>query len=168
MINLNTSLKMPNKVLLYYLLRIIVLTFCLFIILSLPGIQVIRSAIVWLMILFINIPVFIILFLQYINFSFIIKDNDITVKSGILVKRSKLISFDRVQNVELRSGLLMRFLGLTRVNIWTSSPAQIKIRNKQSEHTPDSFIVLYAEDAIWLQNFILNNNPIKLKKLIKK
>lgn len=158
MMNLNVPLKMPNKVLLYYLLRIIVLTFCLFIIFSLPGIQILRSVIVWLMIFFINIPVFIILFLQYINFSFIIKDNDITVKSGILVKRSKLIPFDRVQNVELKSGLLMRSLGLTKVNIWTSSPAQIKIRNKESEHTPDSFIILYAEDAIWLQNFISKNN----------
>jgi len=158
MMDLNISLKMPNKILLYYLLRIIVLTFCVFIIFSLPGIRMIRTLIMSFMIFFINIPVLIILFLHYINFSFIIKDNNITVKSGILLKKSKLIPFDRVQNVELKSGLLMRFLSLTKANIWTSSPAQIKIHNKQSKHTPDSFIVLYAEDAIWLQNFILKNN----------
>jgi len=158
MMNLNIPLKMPKKVLLYYLLRIIILTFCLFIIFSLPGIRMIRSIIVWLMMFFINIPIFIILFLKYINFSFIIEDNDITVKSGILVKRSKLIPFGRIQNVELKSGLLMRFLSLTRVNIWTSSPAQIKIRNEQSKHTPDSTITLYTENAIWLQNFMLNND----------
>lgn len=153
---LNTALKMPNKVLLYYLLRIVLLTFCLFIMFSLPGIRIIRSAIIWFFIIFINIPVFIILFLKYINFSFIIKNDDITVKSGILIKKSKLIPFNRVQNVELKSDLLMRFLGLTRANVWTSSPAQIEIRNRKSEHTPDSAIILYAEDATWLQNFILH------------
>lgn len=149
---------MPSKVLLYYFMRIIVLTFCVFILFSLPGIRIFRAAMVWLMIFFINIPIFVILFLSYMNFSFVIKDSDITVNSGILVKRSKLIPFNRIQNIELKSGLLMRFLGLTRVNIWTSSPAQIKIHNKQSEHTPDSAITLYNEDAVWLQNFILNNN----------
>ena len=84
------------------------------------------------------------------------KEDGIAIKSGILVKRSKLIPSNSIQNIELRSGILMRFLQLTKINFWTSSPAQIKIRNKKSEHTPDSSFVLFTKDAIWLQEFMLN------------
>jgi len=152
--NLNATLKMPNKVKLYYLIKLILLTLFAIFLFSLPGSQTFRIVMTWLMVFFIDVPVFVYLLLDYRNFSFIVKDNDIIVNSGILIKRSKLIPFDKIQNIDLKSGLLMRPLGLTRVNIWTSSPAQIKIRNRQSEHTPDSVIILYAEDAIWLQNFI--------------
>ena len=152
--NLNTALKMPNRVKFYYLIKLILLTLFAIFLFSLPGSRIFRLVMTWLIVFFIDIPVFIYLLLDYRNFSFIVKDNDIIVNSGILTKRSKLIPFDKIQNIDLKSGLLMRLLGLTRVNIWTSSPAQIKIRNRQSEHTPDSFITLDAEDATWLQNFI--------------
>ena len=152
--NLNISLKMPNRVKFYYLIKLILLTLFAIFLFSLPGSRIFRLIMTWLIVFFIDVPVFIYLLLDYRNFSFIVKDNDIIVNSGILTKRSKLIPFDKIQNIDLKSGLLIRLFGLTRVNIWTSSPAQIKIRNKQSEHTPDSFITLDAEDAIWLQNFI--------------
>jgi len=152
--NLNITLKMPNKVKFYYLIKLILLTLFAFFLFSLLGGRTFGAIMTWLMVIFINIPVFIYLLLDYMNFSFIVKDNDIIVNSGILIKRSKLIPFDKIQNIDLKSGPLMRLFGLTRVNIWTSSPAQIRIRNKQSEHTPESFITLYTEDATWLQNFM--------------
>jgi len=154
--NLNTTLKMPNKVKLYYLIKLILLTLFAIFLFSLPGSRTFRLVMTWFIVFCIDAPVFIYLLLDYRNFSFIVEDNNIIVNSGILVKRSKLIPFDKIQNIDLNSGLLMRLLGLTRVNIWTSSPAQIKIRNQQSEHTPDSVIILYAEDATWLQTFVLH------------
>jgi len=154
--NLNTALKMPNKVKLYYLIKLILLTLFAIFLFSLSGSRTFRLVMTWLIVFFIDAPVFIYLLLDYRNFSFSVENNDIIVNSGILAKRSKLIPFDKIQNIDLNSGPLMRLLGLTRVNIWTSSPAQITIRDKQSEHTPDGAIILYTEDATWLQTFVLH------------
>ncbi len=156
MINLNIPHKIPKKVLLYYLLKFIVLTICFLIVLSIFNALEIGVSLILMLIFFIFIPAFFVLYLRYLNFFFTVKEDGIAIKSGILVKKSKLIPSNSIQNIELRSGILMRLLQLTRINFWTSSPAQIKIRNKNSQHTPDSSFILFTKDAIWLQEFMLN------------
>lgn len=156
MINLNIPHKIPKKVLLYYLLKFIVLTICVLILLSIFNALEIGISLILMLIFFIFIPAFFVLYLHYLNFSFAVKEDGIAIKSGILIKRSRLIPSNSIQNIELRSGILMRLLQLTRINFWTSSPAQIKIRNKNSQHTPDSSFILFTKDAIWLQEFMLN------------
>ena len=156
MINLNIPHKMPKKVLSYYLLNFVVLIIFFLILLSILNALEVGAILIPGLIFFVFIPAFFVLYLHYLNFSFIVKEDGIAIKSGILVKRSKLIPSNSIQNIELRSGILMRLLQLTRINFWTSSPAQIKIRNKNSQHTPDSSFILFTKDAIWLQEFMLN------------
>lgn len=57
----------------------------------------------------------------------------------------------------------MRRFDLAKLEIWTSSPAQIAItptingRGNRTEHRPDGLIYLTGEDAESLRNFILGH-----------
>jgi len=48
------------------------------------------------------------------GFNFILEEGKITLNSGVIVKRSKAIAFDKVQNVESVSGILRRMLDYLR------------------------------------------------------
>lgn len=99
--------------------------------------------------------------LQYRNFSFMLDARQIILKSGVFTKRQNSIPFDTVQNVNLESGILMRAFGISRVEIWTSSPEQIQIHSDRSgshsENRPTGTIYLAHEDAGELQRYILEH-----------
>ena len=130
MINLNIPHKMPKKVLSYYLLNFVVLIIFFLILLSILNALEVGAILIPGLIFFVFIPAFFVLYLHYLNFSFIVKEDGIAIKSGILVKRSKLIPSNSIQNIELRSGILMRFL--TKINsdfITSSNKTRNKIHN---------------------------------------
>lgn len=159
MLNLNTSYKMPAKIQGYYLVKL----FCIIFLMSLPF-SLINSG-WWLsalcyIFIFIGIPSFLLLLWSYHNFHFIITDNQITINSGIITKRSKSIPYNSVQNTDIVSGLLRRIFHLSTLKIWTASPAQINIsygqqRNSGDAHRPDGLLWLNNGDAIWLRDFII-------------
>jgi uncharacterized membrane protein YdbT with pleckstrin-like domain len=111
-----------------------------------------------ILVIFLGLPLFLYLLLFYNSFTFIAEENKITINSGVVVKRSKSIPFSIIQNVENVRGLLHRVFGLSRVDIWTSSPEQIKAYKGSTTHKPDGSLDLIVEDGEWLKNFILNKS----------
>lgn len=154
MINLNQSYKMPKKVLFAYIVKIILLVFFL----SFP--LMFLNLKIWLLMImiltFFMILAFISLYLDYYFFSFMVSENTITINRGMIIKRSKSIPFDKVQNVSTVSGIIARLFGLAAIKIWTTSPSQIIgiTKEREFEAAPDGRLVLEKEDAEWLKNFI--------------
>ena len=151
MINLNTPTKLPSKIKIYWLVKVIILVF----IISLP-IFIFWRPIIWILIIFIGLPLYFYLLLFYNSFNFIVEDNKITLNSGVIIKKSKSIPYAIIQNIENVRGLLHRIFGLSRVNIWTSSPEQIKAYKGSTTHKPDGDLDLIIDDGEWLKNFILD------------
>lgn len=151
MINLNTPIKLPSKIKLYWLMQIILLLF----ILSIPIISDWPSRFLGL-IIFIGLPLYFYLSLYYNSFTFIVEENKITINSGTITKNSKAISFNMVQSIENAQGILYRMFGFFEVNIWTASPEQFNPYKGSTTHKPDGKLVLSVNDGEWLKNFILD------------
>lgn len=149
MINLNAPTKLPSKIRWYWLTKIIIL-------ILLPSLF--WRPLFWILIIFIGLPIFLYLLLYYNSFSFILEDNKITINSGVIIKRSKSIPFNIIQNVENVRGILHRIFGLSKVDIWTSSPEQIRAYKGSTTHKPDGSLDLVVEDGDWLKNFILGKH----------
>lgn len=158
MINLNTPTKLPSKIRWYWLTKIIILIVLFSFIFSLPFLFFSKSAFGDLFkfsLIFIGIPIFLYLLLYYNSFSFLVEDTKITINSGVVIKHSKSIPFNIIQNVENIRGILHRLFNISKVNIWTSSPEQIKAYRGSTAHKPDGSLDLLVEDGDWLKNFIL-------------
>ncbi len=149
MITLNTNLKLPRKVLTYRttilaIIFIITLPFSVFL-LFLPSILI--------------VIIYFVLLLDYKNTSFLYNEKQIEISKGIFTKSQRAIPFSTVQNINLVSGIIMRWFGLKKIEIWTASPSQIQIfekrgRGSSTDHKPDGMIILLKEDAEDLKNFI--------------
>jgi uncharacterized membrane protein YdbT with pleckstrin-like domain len=146
MINPNIPTKLPEKIKPYWLTKIILLL--------LPFLFFPPAFLI--LIIFLGLPLFLYLLLWYECFNFIIEENKITINSGIIIKRSKSIPFGTIQKVENIQGIMHRLFGLSRINIWTSSPEQIRTHKGTSIHRPDGRLDLLLEDGEWLNNFILD------------
>lgn len=154
MININTENKLPEKLRWYYLTELALVIFLLSFVFMATGIKI-WTSFFWLSI-FVGLPVYLYLLVSYGAIKFVVDENKITINSGILLKRSKSIAFNKVQNIENVKGLLRQQFGLSTVKIWTSSPSQIKIRKAESENRPDGTLTLENSDADWLKNYILD------------
>jgi len=154
MINLNTENKLPEKLKSYCLTELALVIFLLSLAFMAMGIKI-WTSFFWLSI-FVGLPVYLYLLVSYGAIKFVVDENKITINSGILLKRSKSIAFNKVQNIENVKGLLRQQFGLSTVKIWTSSPSQIKIRKAESENRPDGTLTLEDSDADWLKNYILD------------
>lgn len=145
MINPNTPTQLPSKVKLYWLTKILLLL--------LPFLFFPPAFLI--LVIFLGLPVSLYLLLYYNSFTFIIEDTKITINSGVVIKRSKSIPFNIIQNVENVRGIFHRIFGLSNVNIWTSSPEQIKAYKGSTVHKSDGSLDLLVDDGEWLKNFIL-------------
>jgi len=169
MITLNTELSLPSRAFWYIALRSLVVAF--FVVLlgslvqlvtTLPGAtcnghpcNAASGA---------HLAAFIYLFAAFLvvravlNFkwsSFVVTDRSITINSGVLQRNSNTIRFDRVQDVNTSRDLLHMLLGLTSISIWTASPDQ----SAGNMRRPDGRIVLEAEDADWLRDYVSDPKP---------
>jgi hypothetical protein len=89
-------------------------------------------------------------FLRFRWFSFTLTDRTINIDSGVIIQSSRVVRFDKIQDVEARQGLLQRLLGLKSVAIWTASLDQVRGNTRR----PDGLIVLEADTADWLTNYM--------------
>ena len=87
--------------------------------------------------------------------SFTVTDATLTVNSGILIKSSNAISFAQIQNISNTKGPLAAMLGLSKMNVWTASPSQIRVTKGETEHKPTGMLWLETTNAEWMKNFIL-------------
>ena len=101
----------------------------------------------------IGIPWAIVIYIRYQNTAFVLAEKSITVFSGLITKKAKLIPFDKVQNIEAESGMLSRYFKLEKLSIWTSSFSQLAT----SKHgtMADQFLLLKSEDTEFLKDLIL-------------
>lgn len=81
------------------------------------------------------------------SFSFIVKNNEITINSGIIHKKSKTLLFQSVQTVNIETSLSKKLFGLSELEIWTASPAQ-------SRGEADVTLILETKDAEQLKDII--------------
>ncbi len=153
MMNLNTKLQYPPKVKWYIITKISLILLLITIPFSLGGRDV-WQGVFWFLAIFIGIPAISYKLLFYKSVSFLLEDNKITISYGIIAKKSDSIPFSNVQNANCVSGLMRRMFGLSTLNMWTASPLQISVRNQRSEHKPDGMLILMADDAEWLRNYI--------------
>ena len=161
MIELNKLNKIPGKVKWYFLVKLIVITLVPSLVPSLVLVLVSKDfgrAMFMFFLFFVDLPIFIYLAIYYSILTFIVENDRITINSGVIFKRSKSIPFDKVQNVENVGGPLIRLFNLSKVNIWTSSPEQIQVHKKETEHEPDGRLELDSSDAEWFKNFILSKH----------
>ncbi|MGO9850026.1 MAG: PH domain-containing protein [Steroidobacteraceae bacterium] len=84
-------------------------------------------------------------------FSFTVTDRNISITSGVLARNTNTIRFDRIQDVNTRRDPLHALLGLKSIAIWTASPDQ---RLGNGARRPDGLIVLDADDADWLRDYV--------------
>ena len=89
-------------------------------------------------------------FLRFRWFSFTLTDRTINIDSGVIIQSSRVVRFDKIQDVETRQGLLLRALDLKSVAIWTASLDQVRGNKRR----PDGLIVLEADTADWLANHL--------------
>jgi membrane protein YdbS with pleckstrin-like domain len=90
--------------------------------------------------------------LYYKLFSFKLTDRMISITSGVLSQQSCAIPFERIQVVDTVRNPLHLLLGLASVKIWTASPDQ----RRGNYQRPDGLIVLEAEVAEWLRDYLSN------------
>ena len=156
MLKSNTQLKFPEDLLSYWDLWLVFLA-----IITLPLEIFLFMPIIILVIVFISLR------LQFHNISFVINEDRLTINSGVFTKSQNSIPYDTVQNINLVSGIIMRRFNLIRLEIWTSSPAQIQIlrngeRGYRTEHRPEGTLWLSQEDAEVLKKFILDHKVVKV------
>ena len=94
----------------------------------------------------------IVVYLNYINFYFIVNDRQIEVYQGILNKNQTIIPLDNINNIQIISDIFFRILGLAKVEVWTAAHSQMetKIMN-----LPDSVIIMTGKDAEEFKDLIM-------------
>jgi len=88
--------------------------------------------------------------LRFKWFWFVLTDKNISINSGIFVRKSCTIRFDRIQDIDTFRGPLHLLLGLESVAIWTASLDQRAGRVSR----PDGLIVLETDTADWLRDYL--------------
>lgn len=149
MINLGEVNHLPSKVVWYQVSSIVIVIFLISLFISFKFFWPVFIT----LIVIIALPVLLMCFINYKFFSFVVENDKITTKSGMLSRNTKTIPFSRVQTVDSKQGLWMRLFNLSIVKIWTASPQQVN--NTKSNSKPDMAMVLANEDVEQLKNIIL-------------
>lgn len=59
-------------------------------------------------------------YFHFFSLAFALREKDIVFKRGVLVLKTTIIPFNRIQHVALNQGLLMRWMGLSNLKIFTA------------------------------------------------
>jgi uncharacterized membrane protein YdbT with pleckstrin-like domain len=153
MFKINTENKLPLSLRWYVLAKIALLFFIFSLIFIVFGKNIWLYTFFFLFVFF-GLPLWLYLIFSFKFVSFLITENTITISSGIFLKKSETISFDKIQNCNTSRGILSKIFNLSKLNIWTASPSQIHIERGNSSNNPEQFLWLNVEDADWLKNFI--------------
>ncbi len=71
------------------------------------------------------LPIVLVLFIVYmifywLRFVFYVQDNELRLEYGVLVRKKRYISFERIQTVQVSAGVIQRILGLVKLQIETA------------------------------------------------
>lgn len=106
--------------------------------------------------IFVGIPYMFYILLYYYNTSFTFDNDKIVKRSGIIIKSSSAIHFNKIQNIDLKSDLLMRFFQMTLINIWTASQSQLSMSEDRKNVKPEIYLFLDTPEAEELRTFIID------------
>lgn len=111
----------------------------------------------------------------YATFSFLVADQSITINSGVIVKRSKTIDFNKIQNVNNVRGPLQMIFGLAQVDLWTASQDQLSFSTvsygngrsgTRMQAKPEGRLYLLKQDAEDLKNTISQKGTVQNVKVV--
>jgi len=154
---LNTELKLPKKLRWLVLVQLLLLA----LVISFPvalfgggsaGVGVFIFFTVWIV-----LPIWLYKVASFNCISFTVTDGVLTINSGIIVKHSNTISFAQIQNITNTKGPITGWFGLSKLSVWTASPAQVRVQKGTTEHRPTGMLWLKTANAEWMKNFILDN-----------
>ena len=151
---LNTELKLPSKLIWFVATQLLIVAFVIALFVALLG-GLSAGVGVFFTFVVLFVPLW---FYQLVAFkcvSFTVTDATLTVNSGILIKSSNAISFAQIQNISNTKGPLAAMFGLSKMNVWTASPSQIRVTKGETEHKPTGMLWLETTNAEWMKNFIL-------------
>jgi len=100
---------------------------------------------------FFGFPVYFIICFRLKNFSFVITDTTLDIKSGILTKHTETIPFSSIQNVVESTGVLMRLFRISKVKIWDAS-----IKSSDRGQSATAEVILEKNDVEVFKAMILN------------
>ena len=153
MIQLNQEEVMPSmKIFIYLLVKNLVIFFIPYLILA----TVKWEGVITFILIFFVLPIIIYEYFYAKGVRFLVSDDKISIKSGVINKKAKIIPYTNIQSVEVKYGLIRSWMGLATVNIWTSSQDQINAKGIM----PDGRLVLLKEDAEWLANFLTSKKAL--------
>ncbi|BFT94114.1 MAG: hypothetical protein MNSN_05270 [Minisyncoccus archaeiphilus] len=153
MIQLNQEEVMPSmKIFIYLLVKNLVIFFIPYLILA----TVKWEGVITFILIFFVLPIIIYEYFYAKGVRFLVSDDKISIKSGVINKKAKIIPYINIQSVEVKYGLIRSWMGLATVNIWTSSQDQINAKGIM----PDGRLVLLKEDAEWLANFLTSKKAL--------
>jgi uncharacterized membrane protein YdbT with pleckstrin-like domain len=152
MIEINTVNKIPTKTYLYSLTKLILF-------LSVPALllssvdntpNTFFNFLFMFFVLF-GLAIYFIIWLRLKNFSFVITDTTLDVKSGILTKNTETIPFSSIQNIVESTGVLMRLFGISKLKIWDAS-----IKSSDRGQSATAEVILEKNDVEVFKIMILN------------
>ena len=156
MITLNTKNKYP----LNFYLVIFISTFIPILIFSFICMGMYKSFFTTLFsfLIIFELPIMIYYIFKFDSVSFVVNEDKITINKGVLIKRSNTITYDKIQNIECITGMLLGMCSVTRLDLWTSSPSQVVITKGTSQNIAQGVLFLNSIDADWLKNYILSKS----------
>jgi membrane protein YdbS with pleckstrin-like domain len=152
---LNTELKLLSKLKWLALAQLLLLSFVISFVIALFGGGSAGVGFFTFFFVLIVLPLWLYKIVAFNRVSFTVTDGTLTINSGILIRRSNAISFAQIQNISNTKGPLAAMFNLAELNVWTASPAQIRVRKDRTEHRPTGMLWLETGNAEWLKNFIL-------------
>lgn len=98
------------------------------------------------------LPTFLYTFFYWKLFEYVISDDAIMIKSGVIVRGEKSVNFNDIQNAQASYGPITALLGIKKLKAFTASPSQISVvSNGQggttTTVTPDVNIILLKAEA---------------------
>ena len=89
----------------------------------------------WIVLAIIIVLTFLFSRIAFVKKGFVFREHDVLFKNGIIATNTIIIPYNRVQHVALHEGLLSRYFGLAKIEIFTAggSSSDIKIPGIEKE-----------------------------------
>lgn len=127
------------------------------------------EAIPFHLLVYIGVPLlFVFGVLSWFRFQYKIEDGELHIKSGIFVRKNLFLTKDRVQVIDISSGVIQRMFGLVRVDIQTagSSSRDASLEAVTFEHAKEVYHLLRDEEDSEKSEKAEGNGEKKVKKFI--
>lgn len=127
------------------------------------------EAIPFHLLVYIGVPLlFVFGILSWFRFQYKIENGELHIKSGIFVRKNLFLTKDRVQVIDISSGVIQRMFGLVRVDIQTagSTSRDASLEAVTFDHAKEVYHLLRDDDQATESEKAEANTGKKVKKFI--